>query len=189
MSRARLIHPRPHPDAGWTMLPPVEPKLRRWLADSGSLTAALRGISDDFGVRLLAQGWAPPGRDEAALLHGGGSGPALGWVREVLLCDGATPLVFAHTAVGHADLEGWPWLRGLGRRPLGEVLFRHPRVVRLPLRFRRLDARHPLYHSARLAGSTDDGELWARRSLFRLDGRLLLVTEVFLPALLARLRT
>jgi chorismate--pyruvate lyase len=179
MSRSSLRYPRRHPDRCWLARLAEAPPLLR---DSGSLTAALRARASDFNVRVVAEGWRCAGEDERSLL--GVRRGRLVWVREVLLGDGALPLVFAHTVVAGRDLPRWPWLRGLGRRPLGEVLFRHPRVVRLPLRYRRLDARQPLYHAARRAAVFGARSLAARRSLFVLDGRPLLVTEIFLPALL-----
>ena len=50
---------------------------------------------------------------------------------------------------------------------------------------RRIDARHPLYRAARRHAEVAERALWARRSVFCLDGHPLLVSEVFLPALLA----
>jgi len=182
------VEARHDPGRGWSAWLPgsaVAPPARALIRGHGSLTQAVRGVSRDFSVRVTTAGLAPPFVDERAAL--GMRRPVIGWVREVLLCDADTPLVFAHTVLRRDDLVGWPWLTGLGGKPLGEVLFRHPRVHRLPLSFRRIDARHPLYHSARRAAGGAAPWLWARRSLFSLDGRRLLVTEVFLPALLERL--
>lgn len=182
MSRSSIRYPRHHPDGRWLVRLPGAPELLR---DVGSLTAALRALAPAFNVRVLGEGWIRATEDECDLLGTGGRTRV--WGREVLLCDGDAPLVFAHTVVVPGDLPFWPCLKGLGRKPLGEILFRHPRVVRLPLRYRRLDHRHPLYHAARRAAGFEDSALPARRSLFVLDGRSLLITEIFLPNLLQRL--
>lgn len=168
--------------------------VHRWLPLGGSLTAAVRSASGAFRVRLLDQGWRKAIPDEAAAV----AVPARErvWTREVLLGDAVQgplmPLVFAHSIVAARDLAAWPWLSGLGNRPLGEVLFQHPGVRRGALHFRRLDRRHPLYHAASDAFHANGKEaalaptLWARRSVFVLHGGPLLVSEVFLPELLER---
>lgn len=161
---------------------------RRWLTVPGSLTAAVRAVSREFAVRRQLEAWRRPLRDEAQAL--GVAARERVWTREVLLCDGPAPLVFAHTIAARSALPAWPWLRDLGDRPLGEVLFEHHEVARQPLEFRRLDARHPLYHAAarRIAalGGAAPPHLYARRSVFALLGERLLVSEVFLPELLSR---
>jgi chorismate lyase len=174
-----------------------DPVLRRWLSLDGSLTAAVRSVSLGFCVRLLDQGWRKPCPDEARLV--GVPVRERVWTREVLLGDAGkggdekfAPLVFAHSVVAAGDLAAWPWLRGLGNRPLGEVLFQHHGVQRGALAYRRLDARHPLYHSAAaffgdaVGIETVPPMLWARRSIFTRHGGPLLVSEVFLPELLRR---
>lgn len=156
---------------------------RGWLTDHGSLTRRLRVCCAAFAVRRLSQGLAIPHRDECAPL---GLRPRrLAMVREVLLLDGDTPLVFAHSVIPRTALRGpWSSLVGLGNRPLGEALFSDPRVRRQPLTCRRLDRRHPLYREALAHLQQAPAELWARRSRFSLGRQSLLVTEVFLPAVL-----
>ena len=63
-------------------------------------------------------------------------------------------------------------------------MFTDPLVSRGPLEFVRIDARHPLGRRARQVFGRGFPVLWARRSRFVKRGRPLLVTEVFLPALL-----
>lgn len=156
----------------------------RWLACPGSLTARLSAAHPGFHVRLLYQGRGRPTPDEAAVLDLAPGRVAC--LREVLLCADAGPLVLAHTAWRRdARDRAWRLLRGLGRRPLGHLLFTAPGVLRMPLAFRRLDGRHPLHRRAEQAVGAALPALWARRSVFVLRGRRLLVSEVFLPAGLA----
>jgi len=156
---------------------------RAWLRDSGSLTRRLRAACPAFAVRRLAQGPGRPNLDEAPVL--GLSRGQRAVLRDVLLLCGNTPLVYAHTVIPRSGMAGpWASLAHLGNRPLGEALFSDPRITRHPLESRRLDARHPLYRAAVHHLADVPRYLWARRSRFTLEGHSILVTEVFLPAVL-----
>lgn len=108
--------------------------------------------------------------------------------REVLLhCDGR-PTVYAHSIVPlDATVSDWPFFATLGERALGSTLFGDPHVVRGSMEYARLHALHPLARRARTAlGGKDamDGPLlYARRCLYKRKNGVLLVTEVFLPAI------
>jgi len=107
-------------------------------------------------------------------------------VREVLLVADGVPVVFAHSITAPASLRGaWRALGRLGERPLTATLFGDRRVMRGPLAFRALDERHPLHRRVAELGLELPARLWARRSQFLRHDRPLLVTEVFLPAVLA----
>lgn len=124
-----------------------------------------------------------PARDEAR--HVGLADKRLAHVREVILLADEVPVVFAHSVAALCDLEGvWRTVGNLGTRPLAAALFADPRVHRFPLQYRRIGHRHYLHQRVRAAGLAPPPRLWARRSLFSLHGRPLLVTEVFLPAIL-----
>lgn len=160
-----------------------DPALRPWLRDQGSLTQRILQRCARFEVRPLHNGLARLADDEAAVL---GLAPhRLAWSREVFLYADGVPVVFAHSACASEHLRApWQAMRGLGNRSLGSLLFSHPLVVRQPLRFKALRAPHPLYRSATQNAGVMPATLWARRSLFLLHGAPLLVTEVFLPAIL-----
>lgn len=161
------------------------PAMRRWLASRGSLTARLMARSASFRVQRLHQRTALCLADEAGVL--GLSHPGRVWEREVLLrCDGQA-VVFAHTVVPMAaTASDWPLFKTLGERSLGSTLFYDPLVTRGPLEFARLGAGHPLMQRARaaLGVPAGTGVLHARRCLYRRRRGTLLVTEVFLPAVL-----
>ncbi len=156
---------------------------RHWLTDRGSLTRRLQQLSPDFRVRRLKQDLAHPNLDEyktLALFPG-----RLAMIREVLLLNADTPLVYAHSVIPLAGLAGpWAGLTGLGNRPLGAALFTNPRIQRQALEYRHLDRRHNLYRDAVRHLTEAPRTLWARRSLFALQNQPILVTEVFLPATL-----
>ncbi|MBI3716549.1 MAG: chorismate lyase [Betaproteobacteria bacterium] len=164
----------------WRDKPPSYPHpLRRWLTDRGSLTARVIQTFPAFNLVRLRQQMLHPYPDERRHLdfrHG-----ELAMVREVLLRSGPNTLVFAHSVVAGNDLRGaWRGLSRLGARPLAEMLFRDPTVVRLPMEYRRIDHRHPLYRRAAEVAPFSASALWARRSVFLKKSRPLLVTEVFL---------
>jgi len=157
--------------------------LARWLFDPGSLTRRLRQCCPNpFRVRVLWQGWSRPSRDEAHVLHL--RLDALAWTREVQLLCGDQAWVFARTLIPAATLRGrGRRLTQLGSRPLGEVLFTDPNVRRGPMEIARIVPGQRLHQRA-FAGFTEPPEvIWGRRSLFRMDGRPLLVCEIFLPDL------
>lgn len=157
--------------------------LRDWLTDRASLTLKLSAASGNFRVQRLRQQSGVCLADECEAI--GLPRPITVQEREVLLrCDDC-PVVFAHTVVPlPASAADWPFFGTLGERSLGTTLFGDPRVARGPLQFARLHPAHPLARRAGLAigAATPDDYLYARRCLFRRKKGLLLVTEVFLPA-------
>jgi chorismate--pyruvate lyase len=183
----------------WRAAPPratVAPALRPWLTDPASLTSRIRARCAQFSVQLLEQRLGRALNDEAALL--GLRAGELVWVREVLLLADGRPVVFARTLLPRCNLRGtWNLFHGFGARSLGLALFADPAIRRTALVSTRLDRRDARYHRAQAAQrrsahplpaaalpGTLPAELWARRSVFVLRGRALMVSEVFLPAIL-----
>lgn len=171
-------------DKLWQPLPAcTDARLRHWLLDRGSLTRRIQLRCDRFRVEVLSQRIAAVDRDECAVI--GARAGARCMVREVSLKCGQRPVVFAHSVAVLRALRGpWRMLATLGARPLGSALFADPRIKRHALRFRRLNSRHELYRRACERLERPPACLWARRSLFVRRGSRLLVTEVFLPAIL-----
>lgn len=156
--------------------------LRPWLLDQGSLTAKLMAFSQGkFRVRVLRQGLARPDLSERRCL---GVSPGR-WVlvREVVLMGKGESWVFARSLLPLSSLRGrLRQLRQLNTRPLGGFLFRQPDLEREPMEISRLMPGQRYVPSSLQRGET----LWGRRSVFRLEGRPLLVSEVFLPAFVER---
>ncbi len=157
---------------------------RHWLVDAGSLTARLQTSCEQFSVSRVGVNWGSPQRDETLLLGMRPHERAL--LREVTLnCDGR-PVVFAHSVLPRRSLRGaWHGLGRLGNKPLGAALFANPAVGRTPLSFRKLLPRNALYQRATAVLDCRPPYLWARRSVFMLKGAAIMVTEVFLPGVLA----
>lgn len=158
--------------------------LRRWLQASGSLSARLATTGQSFSVQVLRQGRQPLARDEATALGLGAQ--RTGYAREVVLWVDNTPMVFARSVTAYRDSVGaWRSVRGLGSRPLADVLFRRTGILRQPLAFTRLMRQSPLQRDVArrwlAAGCRPDvpTALLARRSVFKRRGAGLLVMEVF----------
>ncbi|MBS0513508.1 MAG: chorismate lyase [Proteobacteria bacterium] len=173
----------------WLPTPPraaVPPSLRPWLTDPASLTSRIRARCTRFSVRVLAQHLGTARLDEAAFL-GLRPGERV-WVREVLLIADGRAVVFGRSLLPRRNVRGaWNLFHGMGARPLGAALFADPAISRSPLTCKRFDARDARYHRARSALTLHDAsasmprDVWARRSLFRRHGRVLMVSEFFLP--------
>ena len=157
--------------------------MRDWLTDTGSLTRKLMDRSTHFHVSLLRQAQRICLADEYAVV--GLRRRLCVMEREVVLeCDGR-PTVYAHSIVPlDATASDWPFFATLGERALGSTLFGDPRVMRGAMEYARLHTRHPLMRRAAAAlGKEIDGPLYARRCLYKRKNGVLLVTEVFLPAI------
>lgn len=157
--------------------------LRPWLLDQGSLTQRLiERCHGRFRVEVLSQGWGTPQLNESRALGLPLRRRAL--VRQVyLLCDD-TPWVFARTVIPEPSLRGnRRRLKRLGNRPLGAVLFADPSMERSPLEVVRIGNDQRLFRRALGKSRRPSREIWGRRSLFRLGGAPLLVSEIFLPDL------
>jgi chorismate--pyruvate lyase len=126
---------------------------------------------------------AAPHLDEVAPL---GLYPGhLALVREVLLKNAGTPLVFAHSVIPPDGLKGpWAGLAGLGNRPWAPPCSAIRASPATP--WNTSGWTGAIRSIATRPGHVDapPRALWARRSLFSLENHPILVTEVFLPALL-----
>ena len=151
---------------------------RRCLLDRGSLTARLLAASGgDFRVEVLRQQVGRAQLAESRLLGLPPGRRAI--IREVLLHGRDTPWVYARSILPMSTLTGRQRrLKRLDNRPLGALLFADPGMRRGTLQVGRVAAA-----SLPLAGSVseDPEPLWGRRSVFLLDGKPLLVSEIFLP--------
>jgi chorismate lyase len=161
---------------------PINPapgtKLHPWLLDKGSLTAKLILLSQgEFRVKVLRQVHARASRSEALAL--GIAAYQLCLVREVILFGRNQAWVFARSVLPLTSLTGkLRHLRKHGSRPLGAFLFSQPKLTRSAISLS-LIYRHHHYVPAVLM---DDVPVWGRRSIFYVEGKPLLVSEVFLPA-------
>ncbi len=163
----------------------LQERTREWLLDSASLTLRIKNYCQsydmgNFSVRVLSQGMGIPSNDEVQRLRLKSRRYAL--IREVLLYCGETPVIFARTVIPIKTLTGPQRQLGhLGSRPLGEFLFSQPYLQRDAMEVAVLNYGHQLFDSAILNIHSSPERVWARRSIFRLKHKPLLVAEVFLP--------
>lgn len=139
--------------------------------------------SDAFSVRVLSQQWIKPQFEESQLLNVPPQQKAL--LRQVqLLCDSQV-LVYARSIIPLETLQGpHRRLKFLRDKPLGGYLFANPTLRRERQELATIQRKDPLFAIAMSEESPDCERIWGRRSLFRIDGKALLVTEFFLPELI-----
>lgn len=162
---------------------PAPPRLQAWLCVAGSLTAQLQAICQyEFKLQVLKHEFVPC----SALMS-----QALGLLphasvlqREVLLCDGDTPLVFASSILPEAALvDHYAELRELGARPLGHWIFAEPVLKRALMYYAELPSELAFFANIPQAVK-NTSTLWGRQTLFTGALYPLIVSEFFLPALL-----
>ena len=150
-----------------------------WLSDRGSLTARLVDASEnEFSVEVLNQYESVPSEAEATALDITTTTPAM--IRQVILCGKGIPWVFARSVLPLNTLTGrLAALRELDSQPLGALLFNDTSMTRAPVEASYSDASSLAVPDILCAGNTF---LWGRRSVFCLDQKPLLVSEMFLPS-------
>lgn len=153
-----------------------------WLLATGSLTQSLQQVCErEFKVHVLKHEFiaAPEFICEYLVIQP--KEPVL--QREVLLCDGEEPLVFACSLLPEAALQGrYQELRELGSRPLGHWIFSEPILKRQTMLFAELPSQASLFQNLNITETS----LLGRKTLFVGADKPLLVSEFFLPALQAR---
>jgi chorismate--pyruvate lyase len=160
--------------------------LAAWLQASGSLTQHLRRHVGPVTLQRLRQGTGMARIDEADALGLAAVAGHRVHVREVLLRCGEQPLVMARSVCERRHLSGpWRALKGLGSRPLAELLFHDREVRRLPLTSAYLAPHSRLGRAQAEKWTKATGMvwpsvgLWQRRSIFVRRGAALLVAELF----------
>lgn len=158
----------------------IPEKFYPWLSDTASLTARLiHHCPGNFRVQLLSQERTRPLRGEARTLDMRLSSRAV--IRQVRLVCGNTPWVYARTIIPPQTLaRKFHRFTRLGARSLGAMLFADPSMERSEVEVTQLTVADELYHLAARDLSQKPKSIWGRRSLFRLNGKPLLVCEFFL---------
>jgi chorismate--pyruvate lyase len=154
-----------------------------WVYEPGSLTKRLRDYyGNRITVDLLFHEWRTPYLSECRQLNLPSSRYAL--TREVMLHTQGKPLLLARTIIPEETIKvAHRNLSHLGSRPLGEVIFSYPDLERIAMD---LTLTHPstwtkqAQHKASL-----QQPLWGRRTVYAIHQRPMLVSEFFLPEILA----
>lgn len=157
--------------------------LRAELLDPSSTTKRFRQLGGvTFSVQVLAQGWEKVLLSERSLLKLRERNKAL--VREVLIYCSGQPWMFARCVFPATTLTGKNkfFQHVLDERPLGDLLYREPSLRRSEFELSLLQARKCKFAKENVLPFLFE-PLWARRSIFFLHTKPILLTEVFLPAL------
>jgi chorismate--pyruvate lyase len=150
----------------------IPPVLLPWLQDRGSFMKRVRRHHLKPEIHVLQEKWQLPLEDEATVL-------AIAprryvFSREVVIHQQDRTLLFARAVIPAFTLTGPErQLMHLGKRALGSLLFAYPDIKRSAFEMKTYQLSH--YSSE---------ALWGRRSIFYYQGKLLLLSEVFLPGLI-----
>lgn len=151
--------------------------------DRGSLTDCVkRNCRHGFNLKVHSQDFGRPTHSEQQLLKLPRAAPVI--VREIALNCSHIPWIFARTLIPPASMHGkGHGLASLGNKSLGTVLFAHRKVQRHRVEITYLKPHHHLFQRAIQATNciAPSTGLWARRTLFLLADKPLLVNEIFLP--------
>ncbi len=157
----------------------VQPQLLNWLLDPTSLTARLKQHCQQFRVEVLGQTIQACSAIEANDDIRAGEQVL---VREVLLFCDDIPQVFARSLMPLTSLTGeQQQLAHLGTQSLGQVLFNHPDLKRKGIEISTFDQQTSVGKLSQYLNLAVTSPLWARRSVFLLDKKPVMVAEVFLP--------
>jgi chorismate lyase len=156
---------------------------RDWLLHAGSFMTRLRERGADPCVHVLEEAWQVAWDSECELLRIEIDEPAL--VREVLILNKNIPCMYARTIFPPETITGEEsQLANLKNRSLGSVLFNDPAIKRSEIEMTCLRQGMLLHKKVEQHAKVSHNELWARRSIFNLHHKELLLTEVFLPIVL-----
>jgi chorismate--pyruvate lyase len=156
-------------------------KISSWLYDHNSLTQKLESLCQEFQVQVRQQRTISA---TSPLLSGYFSNDTQVLVREVFLCCDGVPVVFAQTEIPHSTLTAeQTQLAEIGTESLGRILFQDASMKRGAIEIAHFTEKSQLPDLSPQLKTSDISSLWARRSLFYLNDKPLLVSELFLPAL------
>ena len=152
-----------------------------WLDDPGSFMQRLRNHGAiNPCVQIIQEWWQLPEVDECNALKL--DFQTISLVREVLIASEELKWMYARTVFPPQTLTGeQKELAQLQNRSLGSVLFNDPTLQRSPFEFASLQPGMKWYDKVAASILRQPKELWARRSLFCVSDKPLLLTEIFLP--------
>jgi len=154
----------------WLTSPKVEGVELSWLIEEGSLTERLKKEFNDVKVDVIYEGLASEKETD--------------YIREVIIKSCDKPMIFAQTRVKMIDLDSaWSCLKELGQQSLANILFKDPKIFRHSLLYRLCDSDDILYRRLKSLGYIHEEILWIRKSKWEKDGKILSLTEAFLPKL------
>ena len=155
-------------------------KVLSWLLDEASLTKKLEQQCNQFSVQVKQQ--INTNTEQSPLSPYFTNSEKL-LVREVILHCDHIATVFAQTEIPYSTLSSTQEkLTNLGSESLGKVLFQDKTLQRGKIEVAEFTVGSPVHDFITSLQQTCDHSLWARRSLFYIGAKPLLVSEVFLPS-------
>ena len=171
----------------WRTTQPPRCSIRQkyWLTRPGALTVGLREIGT-FSLQVVSQTIEIVGSEDDWIGKN-----RVAWCREVLMSIDNTPCVLARSLTTLSASHGtWQGIRRLGRRPLADILYHDPGILRSQFEVGQIGQSHGLYRTLIRAQPTLTNvhaaprsvtPLLARRSVFWRNHHPLMVSECFLP--------
>jgi chorismate-pyruvate lyase len=154
----------------WLGSPAIKGHEFSWITEQGSLTERLKKEFNDVKVDVIYEGLASEKETD--------------YIREVIIKSCDKPMIFAQTRVKMIDLDSaWSCLKELGQQSLANILFKDPKIFRHSLLYRLCDSDDILYRRLKSLGYIHEEILWIRKSKWEKDGKILSLTEAFLPKL------
>ncbi|QDD11607.1 chorismate--pyruvate lyase family protein [Candidatus Methylopumilus rimovensis] len=154
----------------WLGSPAIKGHEFSWITEEGSLTERLKKEFNDVKVDVIYEGLASEKETD--------------YIREVIIKSCDKPMIFAQTRVKMIDLDSaWSCLKELGQQSLANILFKDPKIFRHSLLYRLCDSDDILYRRLKSLGYIHEEILWIRKSKWEKDGKILSLTEAFLPKL------
>jgi len=154
----------------WLGSPTIKGHEFSWITEEGSLTERLKKEFSDVKVDVIYEGLASEKETD--------------YIREVIIKSCDKPMIFAQTRVKMIDLDSaWSCLKELGQQSLANILFKDPKIFRHSLLYRLCDSDDILYRRLKSLGYIHEEILWIRKSKWEKDGKILSLTEAFLPKL------
>ncbi len=154
----------------WLTSPTVEGNKFSWLTEDGSLTERIKKEFNDVKVDVIYEGLVLEKETD--------------YIREVLIKSHEESMIYAKTLLKVIDLEdAWVCLKTLGQQSLANILFKDPQIYRRSLLYRICDSDDILYRRLKSLSCIHEEILWVRQSEWERDGKILSLTEAFLPKL------
>ena len=154
----------------WLKLPTIKGHEFSWITEESSLTERLKKEFNDVKVDVIYEGLSSEKETE--------------YIREVIIKSCDKPMIFAQTRVKMIDLDSaWSCLKELGQQSLANILFKDPKIFRHSLLYRLCDSDDILYRRLKSLGYIHEEILWIRKSKWEKGGKILSLTEAFLPKL------
>ncbi len=170
--------------SGWQLAAPpsLTSHQKFWLFRPNALTAGLRQLGE-VKLRVVREKVDSLRTQEAWML--GRPAQSEIWLREICMSINGTDCVFARSFTPLAASHGlWQGMRRLRTRPLADMLYHDPQILRSRFFVARLKRQIPLYRSMSLhfeEHCPPPTSVLARCSIFWRQGQPLLVAEAFLP--------